>query len=685
MTKSARSRAATYRNKAKIVSGRISQSAAERIRKHVGALLSSTSALESESRAVRIGATRLAHGLGLASHVPAHWQPHEDDIKSPTAHAFYVSQILTNQGRLPDAKRILDTFTSLSSSAAEIFDTWRVLCGASAAQLASRWQLPAAEHVARDVLTQSLAVKEYGKLYDLIAGLPGSHAELSTFLDRIASQQIKEGYSADARGQLFAEYFRRHSSVELCAKSDALLLLEYFEEAAATGDVAAEIAFPSYNLALRQLISASLSGSSKGVEGISPLFERGASDYMTNLDQRLADWRRSPPYKHLVASECERREARRNAHADRVERPDAPLRVLIVGDGNWHFIGAMLGPLAEAGIQTRTYSFERLSQLRFYKTAHLYSPSRGLPSTTWMRHQIRKTEPMLSELIEWSDVVLVEWCNATALWFSRFLDERKKLVVRLHSYEAFSHWPFTANWGGVDGLVFVADTVRGFFNAQHGERVQGVSQITLPNINHLETDRLKLSDERRFTLGMASYATSNKNPILALEILRELRKRDARWKMRFIGSTWQADVAGSEAAYRDEFLLAAQADDIVTALTFEPFRLDLLPWYNEVGFILSCSDREGTHEALREGMAAGAVPIVRNWPMLKSFGGAKAVYPDLHENIFEEVQTAVDIILRQQSRFADAAAEAQAMYRANYSADVVAQQYSTFLRNVYSQ
>jgi hypothetical protein len=55
----------------------------------------------------------------------------------------------------------------------------------------------------------------------------------------------------------------------------------------------------------------------------------------------------------------------------------------------------------------------------------------------------------------------------------------------------------------------------------------------------------------------------------------------------------------------------------------------MLKWYQSVGFIVSASQREGSHESFVEGMLTGAVPVLRNWPMMAPFGAPASVFPGL--------------------------------------------------------
>ena len=47
-----------------------------------------------------------------------------------------------------------------------------------------------------------------------------------------------------------------------------------------------------------------------------------------------------------------------------------------------------------------------------------------------------------------------------------------------------------------------------------------------------------------------------------------------------------------------------------------------------IGVILSCSDREGTHESCREGIASGCVAVIRRWPWVSNYGGVASMFPD---------------------------------------------------------
>ena len=68
----------------------------------------------------------------------------------------------------------------------------------------------------------------------------------------------------------------------------------------------------------------------------------------------------------------------------------------------------------------------------------------------------------MEELIAWADLVMIEWCNELAIELtqkSKMLEE-KRVIIRLHSYEALSGYVQHVRWSVVDALVFVAEHIK---------------------------------------------------------------------------------------------------------------------------------------------------------------------------------------------------------------------------------
>ena len=108
-------------------------------------------------------------------------------------------------------------------------------------------------------------------------------------------------------------------------------------------------------------------------------------------------------------------------------------------------------------------------------------------------------------------------------------------------------------------------------------------------------------------------------------MLRELRARDRSYRLFVKGSSpwglkWVEDRP-EEVEYFAEIRRRLDEDPLLAdAVTFDPPGPDVADWLQKIGWLLSTSDDESFHLSPAEGMASGAVPVVRPWP------GADEVY-----------------------------------------------------------
>lgn len=228
--------------------------------------------------------------------------------------------------------------------------------------------------------------------------------------------------------------------------------------------------------------------------------------------------------------------------------------------------------------------------------------------------------------LEWADVVFVEWCTGLAALISRVDRRRTRVVVRLHSYEAFTQWPHLVDFRGIDDLVFVSEHLRDLTVAA----VPGLQGPGAPRL-HVITNAMDLQRfvrpkpaDARFTLGVVGASKLVKDPRWAIEVLRELRKHDERYRLHLIRAKFQDSGTGT-AAYAEA--LQADLDELVPTGAVVPLKhTDDVPAAVEpVGVVLSSSVRESFHMGLVEGVASGALPVVRDWPFFP--GAARRLFP----------------------------------------------------------
>ena len=232
--------------------------------------------------------------------------------------------------------------------------------------------------------------------------------------------------------------------------------------------------------------------------------------------------------------------------------------------------------------------------------------------------------------VDWADTVFVDWCLGHAAMLTTVDPGTTRVIVRLHSYEAFTVFPHLVDFSRVDDLVFVSEPLRDF-TLDVVPRLRGRDAPRTPvvtNAVRLDRYRRPKTADARFTLGLVGLNAIAKDPRWAFQVLRELRKRDDRYRLVLIGKEIDGTPTPQAAAYHAGYVQelaeleaqgavrrVGQTDDVPGALT-------------DVGVILSSSVRESFHLGLIEGAASAAVPVVRNWPF---FAGrdhnARSIFP----------------------------------------------------------
>ncbi|HEY7274173.1 MAG TPA: glycosyltransferase family 1 protein, partial [Actinoplanes sp.] len=233
--------------------------------------------------------------------------------------------------------------------------------------------------------------------------------------------------------------------------------------------------------------------------------------------------------------------------------------------------------------------------------------------------------------LKWADTIFVDWCLAHAAMLTTLDPGSTRIIVRLHSFEAFTIFPHLIDLSRIDDLVFVAEPLR----ALTRDLVPRLRQPDAPhtpviaNAMRLDRYRRPKAPDARFTLGLVGVNAIAKDPRWAFDVLRELRRRDERYRLVLIGKEIDGSQNATAAAYhrlyaRDVAELEAQGavrrtgqtDDVPAALA-------------DVGIILNTSVREAFPSGVVEGVASGAVPVVRDWPFFAGRkAGARSVFPE---------------------------------------------------------
>lgn len=239
-----------------------------------------------------------------------------------------------------------------------------------------------------------------------------------------------------------------------------------------------------------------------------------------------------------------------------------------------------------------------------------------------------------AKLADWADVVICEFMNAGAIWYSQHLPAGKKLIVHLHGYELWAEATDQVVIDRVDTVVVVSEFYRQTVLDYRGWPADKV--VVLPNATSaLDLDRPKDPDAR-FHLGLVGWVPSLKRPDRALDLLEELLQHDDRYHLTIRGALpWNYPWEWQKPTHQDtyyEFLERLRAKpELSRHITFEPFGADVGNWLRSVGWMLSTSVRETFHLAPVEGMISGAIPVVWDREGAEEIFTAEFVVSDHHE------------------------------------------------------
>jgi len=269
-------------------------------------------------------------------------------------------------------------------------------------------------------------------------------------------------------------------------------------------------------------------------------------------------------------------------------------------------------------------------------------------------------ETVSKELANWADVVICEWCGPNAVWYSRHKRPDTRLLVHLHRFELYSHYPGQVKIGNVDQVICVSEHYARL--TREHTRWPAAKVTSVPNfVDVSQLDRVKL-DGAQYHLGLVGIVPSRKRLDLALDVLEELRRDDDRYllyvKSRMPWEHWWVWQLPAERDHYSAVLRRVQRSPLLRdAVVFDDAGPDVPAWLRRIGFVLSTSDDESFHVAPAEGMASGAVPVIRHWP------GAETIYDQrwIHETPAEMAAFIASLASPDDWRAAGQAAHEQAL------------------------
>lgn len=276
---------------------------------------------------------------------------------------------------------------------------------------------------------------------------------------------------------------------------------------------------------------------------------------------------------------------------------------------------------------------------------HMMAQGHTVVVDKWHDHN-KHEEENSKELLSKADVVFCEWGLGNAVWYSKNISQKQRLVVRVHSQELRRDYLTQIRHENVDEYIFVGELVRQAAIVSHG--VPAEKSSVVPNAVDTELlDHSKTADAR-FNLGMVGIVPQTKRLDFALDILEEARRHDGRFRLFIKGKepqdySWLMKIPAELEYYTRQYdrieKLNSEAPGVVV---FDPYDDDMAAWYKKIGSVISVSDFESFHLTLADGAASGSQPYSLLWPGADLIYPQRWLYASTDEIANDLVETAID-------------------------------------------
>lgn len=292
-------------------------------------------------------------------------------------------------------------------------------------------------------------------------------------------------------------------------------------------------------------------------------------------------------------------------------------------------------------------------------------------------HEITDTRKS-SKLLKDADLVFCEWALGNAEWYSKNLLPGQKLVIRLHHQEINLKYIKAIDYSKVDKIIFICQENLEIFL----DRFPHLRSICTLIYNVIDCTGLcqPKTPGADFNLGFIGSSPMRKAPHHALNVFMKLRQNDSRYTLSFKGKhPWEYPwlwKRSEEQAYYRELYGKINNSPFSDAIVFDPHGNDMPHWFSKIGFILSTSDHEGSHQAVAEGMASGSIPVIRNWD------GADKIYPERF--VVKSENEAVEFIktMHDRRKYSEAVEFVKLYARENFDIPVITSAYDRLFRSL---
>lgn len=230
----------------------------------------------------------------------------------------------------------------------------------------------------------------------------------------------------------------------------------------------------------------------------------------------------------------------------------------------------------------------------------------------------------------WADICWFEWCDQVLEYATKLnVASERKIICRLHRYEAFTMYPTMINWEVVDKLFFVSNHIKNHV----------IQKINLPKNkihvipNGINNNNFNFKKRHKgYNLAVLGHINMRKNPMLILQNFNELVKLDRNYKLYFAGDFSGDFENGTLESYLNNIIKKLNLEKNVF---FDGFinNNELPKWLDDKNFIITGSISEGHPVGIMEAMSCGLKPVIHAYPGIEDHYPRNYYYYDVEDFI----------------------------------------------------
>lgn len=258
----------------------------------------------------------------------------------------------------------------------------------------------------------------------------------------------------------------------------------------------------------------------------------------------------------------------------------------------------------------------------------------------WTDHN-NHDEELSRNLLNSSDIIFCEWGLGNSVWYSRNKKQGQKMIIRAHLQEIDLNYLNEINLENIDSFITITPCMYEKFMQKFSIPRHKIRMIY--NLIPFDDFSFNNNIQRNKKIGFIGYVPSRKRLDMAIDVFDKIWRKDNEFSLHIKGKRpedykW-LQSRQEEKDYYDALYGKLETLPCKNNIIFEQFGNDVPNFLSRMGYIMSTSDFEGSHQAIAEGMCAGCIPLIRNWE------GAETVYPE--KFIFSNEDGMVDFVLSQ--------------------------------------